>query len=47
MSFGKVITALITPFKGERVDIEGLKDNISFQIEAEVDGLLFLGSTGD
>ncbi|MCB1106762.1 MAG: 4-hydroxy-tetrahydrodipicolinate synthase [Chlamydiia bacterium] len=47
MSFGKVITALITPFKGERVDIEGLKDNISFQIEAEVDGLLFLGSTGE
>jgi len=42
------MTALITPFKGDgRVDEEGLRTNILFQVESGVDALLALGSTGE
>lgn len=41
------ITALVTPFKGESLDLEGLKENIDFQIENEIDGLVILGTTGE
>lgn len=43
-----VYTALITPFtdKGE-LDQEGLKENLHRQIEAGVDGVLVLGTTGE
>lgn len=42
-------TALITPFvaDGSKVDEEGLRKNIAFQLENGIDGLLVLGSTGE
>ncbi|MEO0069130.1 MAG: 4-hydroxy-tetrahydrodipicolinate synthase [candidate division WOR-3 bacterium] len=45
--FSGCITALITPFKNGDLDIEGLKYNIHFQIEAGVSGVLACGSTGE
>lgn len=41
------ITALITPFKGEELDLEGLRANIRFQLQAGVKGILVCGSTGE
>lgn len=39
---------MITPFKADGcLDIEGLKKNIHHQIEEGIDGLLFLGTTGE
>ena len=41
-------TAIITPFnKDFSVDLGGLKENICFQIENGVDGIIVLGSTGE
>jgi 4-hydroxy-tetrahydrodipicolinate synthase len=40
-------TALITPFKGDVVDYNGLRQLINFQIKNEIDGLLLLGTTGE
>lgn len=40
-------TALITPFKEGDLDEQGLRENIWFQIEEGIDGLLVLGSTGE
>jgi 4-hydroxy-tetrahydrodipicolinate synthase len=47
MSFSGCITALVTPFKGARVDIEGLRENVRFQLKNRVSGLLVNGSTGE
>lgn len=41
------ITAMITPFAGEQVDQEGLRKNIAHQMDCRVDGILFLGTTGE
>lgn len=43
----RLITALITPFLNGQVDIEGLKTNIAFQLENDVEGILVLGTTGE
>jgi 4-hydroxy-tetrahydrodipicolinate synthase len=43
----RCITALVTPFRGERVDMAGLRKNIRFQLAAGVEGLLACGSTGE
>lgn len=40
-------TALITPFKNGELDEQGLRENIWFQIDEGIDGLLALGSTGE
>ncbi|NGX50495.1 MAG: 4-hydroxy-tetrahydrodipicolinate synthase [Chlamydiae bacterium] len=40
-------TALITPFKDDDLDEEGLRKNICYQIEEGIDGVLALGSTGE
>lgn len=41
-------TVLITPFTAnDEVDIEGLRSLINYQIDAGVDGLVFLGTTGE
>jgi 4-hydroxy-tetrahydrodipicolinate synthase len=46
--FRGVTTALITPFLSDhRVDSEGLRLNVRFQIENGVQGLLPLGTTGE
>ncbi len=45
--FSGCITALVTPFKNEELDIDGLRENIRFQVRAGVKGLLVCGSTGE
>lgn len=47
MQFPNVITALVTPFRNDRIDIEGLQANIAFQLEQGIEGLLVLGTTGE
>ena len=41
------IPALITPFKNNRIDEEGLRQNIEFQIENGSSALLTVGTTGE
>ena len=40
-------TALITPFRGNRVDYEALEQLIDWQIDSETDALIILGTTGE
>jgi 4-hydroxy-tetrahydrodipicolinate synthase len=40
-------TALITPFKGGRLDTAGLRANVRFQLRNGISGLLVAGSTGE
>lgn len=40
-------TALVTPFSGDGVNIEKLKELIEFQYENGVDGIVLLGTTGE
>lgn len=43
----RIITALITPFLDGKVDIEGLRSNLSQQLREGVEGILVLGTTGE
>jgi 4-hydroxy-tetrahydrodipicolinate synthase len=47
MSLSGCITALVTPFRGARLDIAGLRSNVRFQLKNRVSGLLVNGSTGE
>lgn len=47
MAFSGTITALVTPFKEGKLDEQGLRENIWFQIEEGIDALLILGTTGE
>ena len=47
MKLGGTITALVTPFKNQKLDEEGLACNIGYQIEKGIDGLFLLGTTGE
>lgn len=47
MQLKGTITALITPFINQQIDEEGLVQNIHYQIEQGINGLLLLGSTGE
>jgi len=40
-------TAMVTPFQNGKLDLDGLKKNIHFQIEEGINGLLALGTTGE
>ena len=40
-------TALVTPFRGNRVDFDALESLIDWQIEEGVDALVILGTTGE
>lgn len=40
-------TALVTPFKGEAVDYDGLERLVDFQIENGITGILAVGTTGE
>ncbi len=47
MNLHGVITALITPFDGDRVDEEALRRLVAYQLEAGVHGLVACGTTGE
>ena len=40
-------TALVTPFRDGQVDLDALKGLIDWQIDAEIDALIVLGTTGE
>ncbi|CAN5286938.1 4-hydroxy-tetrahydrodipicolinate synthase [soil metagenome] len=45
--FEGCFTALVTPFKGGRVDFEALAKLVDWQIENGVDGIVSVGTTGE
>jgi 4-hydroxy-tetrahydrodipicolinate synthase len=45
--FKGVITALVTPLRGDRVDEEALRRLVDEQIRAGIDGLVPVGTTGE
>ncbi|MEK6957823.1 MAG: 4-hydroxy-tetrahydrodipicolinate synthase [archaeon] len=47
MDIRGVYTAMVTPFRGKEVDYDGLRQNIAFQIENGISGILVLGTTGE
>jgi len=47
MMFQGCTTALVTPFRGNRLDVSGLRSNVRFQVKAGVAGVLAAGSTGE
>ena len=40
-------TALVTPFRGGRVDFDALENLIDWQLDSDVDALVILGTTGE
>lgn len=40
-------TALVTPFRGARVDFDALENLIDWQLDSDVDALVILGTTGE
>jgi len=40
-------TALVTPFKGGRIDFDALENLIDWQIDSDTDALVVLGTTGE
>ena len=47
MNFEGLMTAIVTPMQGGRIDEAGLRDLVRKQIEAGVTGLIVCGSTGE
>ncbi|MBS1238384.1 MAG: dihydrodipicolinate synthase [Deltaproteobacteria bacterium] len=45
--FSGAITAIVTPFKGNRVDEETFRELIEFQIASGIDGIVPCGTTGE
>ena len=45
--FKGVITALVTPFRNDRIDEEALRRLVDEQIRAGIDGLVPVGTTGE
>ncbi len=46
--FEGALTAMVTPFdKGGKVDEEGLRENVRFQIKSGIHGLVPVGTTGE
>jgi 4-hydroxy-tetrahydrodipicolinate synthase len=41
------VTALVTPFIDNKIDEEGFRENIRYQIASGIDGIVPLGSTGE
>ena len=40
-------TALVTPFRGNRVDYDALENLIDWQLDSDIDALVILGTTGE
>ena len=40
-------TALVTPFRGNRVDFDAMENLIDWQIDSDIDALIVLGTTGE
>lgn len=40
-------TALVTPFRGNRIDFDALENLIDWQIDMDTDALIVLGTTGE
>ena len=40
-------TALVTPFKGDEIDVEGIQKLVDFQIQNGITGILAVGTTGE
>ena len=40
-------TALVTPFRGSRIDFDALENLIDWQIDSGIDALIVLGTTGE
>jgi len=47
MNVSGCYTAMITPFVGNQLDESGLRENLRFQVNSGVDGVVVLGSTGE
>lgn len=47
MTYPRLFTALVTPFKGDSVDLECYQRQIHHQLENGVTGLVVLGTTGE
>jgi 4-hydroxy-tetrahydrodipicolinate synthase len=47
MELKGIYTALVTPFKNGRLDEEGLKRLVEFQVQGGVDGIVPCGTTGE
>jgi 4-hydroxy-tetrahydrodipicolinate synthase len=45
--FSGAFTAMVSPFKGGKLDLPRLKDQIEFQIAGGIDGLVPVGTTGE
>lgn len=45
--FSGTFTALITPFKGDKVDVEALQNLVELQVEQGIDGLVACATTGE
>jgi 4-hydroxy-tetrahydrodipicolinate synthase len=45
--FKGLITAVVTPFKNDKIDVPALEKMIEYQIKYKVDGLVLAGSTGE
>ena len=45
--FSGVFTALITPFRDDKIDYDGLGKILEMQIQAGVDGVVPMGTTGE
>ena len=47
MIFKGVATAIVTPFKNDKVDFENLGDLIEYQIKGKADAIVVCGTTGE
>jgi 4-hydroxy-tetrahydrodipicolinate synthase len=47
MDLSGAFTAIATPFKDGKLDEDGLRRNVQFQIDQGIDGLLPVGTTGE
>ena len=47
LSLRGAITAIVTPFKGGEVDFDRLREQVQFQLDEGIDGLVPVGTTGE